>query len=194
MVAIARPLAVRPNLPTGLGYSTGDWYGPAVPGAVFASLNATLNTDIFAPFLCRKTTTFDRIAIYNTGAVTQNIRLGIYQDNGGGRPGALIVDAGQVTTSGAAGDNAATISQSLTGGVLYWLAMNPDATIAVQGLTPATSGIAEGMMDFALPAASTFGVGMATVVNSRAYGAYPNPADAIDGVITTIPFIRLRAA
>jgi hypothetical protein len=46
-------------------------------------------------------------------------RLGIYQDNGSGVPGALILDAGTIDAS-TTGQKSITISQSLSG--LIWLA------------------------------------------------------------------------
>jgi hypothetical protein len=182
-------------MPVGIGYTSGKWYCGAVPLAQHGTANMSANYDYFVPFLCRKTTTFDRIALYNTGAVTINFRLGIYADDGGGHPGALVVDGGQLTTSGAAGDNAATISATLTGGQLYWLAGIAQTTFGTQIMIVAAANVQfhEHLMDFALPDANQFGAGGHGTINQRSYAAFPSTSDAVDQISSGIPFIRLRA-
>jgi hypothetical protein len=83
---------------------------------------ALVNNRLYAiPFVCPKTVTADMISVYCTTSVGSGaLRLGIYSDTNG-EPGTLLLDAGTVDTS-STGLRYINISQSLTGGVLYWLA------------------------------------------------------------------------
>jgi hypothetical protein len=193
MVAVAK-YTLRANSPAVLGYTAGLYYPPTINGMIDAGTSISANRDVFVPFLCRKSTTFDRIALYNTGAVTLNFRLGIYADNGGGCPGSLVVDGGELTTSGAAGDNAATISAALTAGSLYWLVLNAASAIAFTGISnprPDLSMIA----DFFAPAGNAGVSGTMTFINTRSYAAFPSTATAPTTYSNEVtPFIRLRAS
>jgi len=83
---------------------------------------ALVNNRLYAiPFICPKTVTADMISVYCTTSVGSGaLRLGIYSDTNG-EPGTLLLDAGIVDTS-STGLRYVNISQSLTGGTLYWLA------------------------------------------------------------------------
>lgn len=187
---LAGRLTVRANLPPALNYTTGDYYGPAILDGVASSVIVVANKIYFVPFLCRVAQSFDRIAIYNTAAVTDHVRLAIYEDNGGGRPTALIVDGGELTLGGAAGDNAATISASLTAG-LYWLAIVGDASIAVAGFT-GTNWAAHA--DFSW-GGMTYAANIIGCTTDHTYGALPDPVGTYDGLNGAgLPFIRLRAS
>jgi len=198
MPGISSAMAVRPHLPLSVGYTTGKYYGPSVQGGTFNSGVGAVdaNRDYYVPFLCRRTTTFDRIAIYNTAAVTINLRLGIFSDDGGGSPGTKLVDGGQLTTSGAAGDNAATISQQLVGGTLYWLAITADTNVSLQAITSGSGSTPgwDNVADFALPAIAAFASNTMVAFASRAYAAFPSTATAPSDFGLSVPFIRLRAA
>lgn len=96
----------------------------------------TLNLAYAVPFSVKQTTTFTRIAINCTalaGNISSSIRLGIYANNAtGDYPDARILDAGIVSVgnSDVTGWQAITISQSLSAG-LYWLvAVNQGAAVA----------------------------------------------------------------
>lgn len=115
-------LAIAPIQPS---YTVGEYY--AVRGAVSgAGAGApTLNRVHYLPLLVNKTTTFDRIASYITAAGSAGAvdRMGIYSDDGAGKPGTLILGAGTVATdTGANSIRAITISQQLTPG-FYWVAI-----------------------------------------------------------------------
>jgi hypothetical protein len=104
-------------------FVTGFYYSvPQVRGSVSNQV-ATLNQMYLMPFFVSETTTFDRIGItVSSGIASNTARLGIYADDGHGRPtGAALLDAGTVDTSAAASVEA-TISYQLTPG-LYWVAM-----------------------------------------------------------------------
>lgn len=189
-------LTTRSNLPLTMGYTSGKYYGPSVPSGMTittAGSPVTQANDWYVPFLCRKSASFDRIAIFNTGAVANNFRLGIYADNGGGHPGALVVDGGQVTTSGAAGDNAATISVSLTGGQLYWLTINCQTTTSFHSFA-GTAG-SELVSDFAqITNISNYIDNTVCYYAFRAYAVFPATATAANNCDVFYPYIRLRAA
>lgn len=191
------PLGVR-NLPSGMGYTTGKYYGPSLIGGSFGT-TVTISKDIdyWVPFLCRKTTTFDRIAIRNTSAVTEPFRLAIYVDDGGGHPGARVVDSGEITTSGAAADNAAAILAALTGGVLYWLAVNNNSatsSIAFEGFSSTGLNAWQNVADFAVGVTNANAAAGIAVRGTRSYAAFPATAAAITDLWSVAPYIRLRVA
>jgi hypothetical protein len=66
--------------------------------------------------------TLDRIGCHHLSVVTANesARFGIYNDNGNGYPGSLLLDAGTIDFGTASGGKYITISQTVTAG-LYWL-------------------------------------------------------------------------
>jgi hypothetical protein len=67
--------------------------------------------------------TLDRLYIKHATVPTASelIRLGIYEDDGAGRPGALVLDAGTIDLSTAAAIKSITISQAVNTNI-YWLA------------------------------------------------------------------------
>jgi len=72
--------------------------------------------------------TFDRIGVYvHTISATHNMRLGIYEMNSSGQPGALVLDAGTVSVA-TTGLKEVTISQALTADKGYYLAWVTDGT------------------------------------------------------------------
>lgn len=78
----------------------------------------------YIPVFIPKDCTVDRIGIEVTTAGIGGApvaRLGIYADDGDGKPGARLVDAGTVSTT-TTGGKEIIISQALTKG-LYWLAV-----------------------------------------------------------------------
>lgn len=78
----------------------------------------TLNELYAAPFQVGNLCRFDRIVSPSLAVASSLVRLGIYADDRG-RPGALILDAGQVSCA-SAGNNAITIDVTLKG--VVWLA------------------------------------------------------------------------
>lgn len=99
--------------------ASGRYY--RVPNATVATSAALgINVGRYVPKFIPSTTTLSRIGaeVTSAGEAGSKYRLGIYSDNGFGRPSALILDAGQI-----AGDSVAiqelTINQTLTRG-WYW--------------------------------------------------------------------------
>jgi hypothetical protein len=186
--------SIRQNLPASVGYTTGKYYSPSLVAGQRSANNLTQAIDHFVPLILRRSVTVDRLALYNTTAVTVNFRLGIYADNGGGHPGSLLVDSGQITTSGSAGDNVATISQALTANTLYWLAFNVDTTAQFETIANVSgaSGLHADVADFATVAQPALGF----IIHSaaRAYAAFPSTASAVDGGQLAAPRIRWRVA
>jgi hypothetical protein len=67
--------------------------------------------------------TLDRLAQQSfSTAAGESVRLGIYSDNGTGRPGPLLIDGGSIDLSAGTGIKTVTISQAVARG-LYWLAV-----------------------------------------------------------------------
>lgn len=166
------------------GYVTGSYYTPGRSGAANTTASWGLNQLWFVPFFVTTTTTFDQMQIYQSA--TGNVRLGIYAADGtAGAPGTLVLDAGVITGVGG-GDKTLSISQSLTGGTWYYLALVSDTTltfgtIAAASLNPITS---------ASPATGTVNY---AYFRSFTYGALPAPAGSLS-VTSSAPCILLRAA
>jgi hypothetical protein len=149
----------------------------------------TANRIYAHPFIVAKTITIDRIAVNCTTLISGGgLRLGIYSDNNG-EPGALLLDAGAVSTA-ATGVKTISISQQLTAG-LYWLAAaSSHATHAFR--VPA---IAATVNIFGV--ASTLPTGVGThFYGSHTYGAlpstFPSPTEGTSLVYPAV-FIRLSA-
>ena len=98
------------------------WFG-SIGSNTFA---VTADTIYASPANITRTATFDRIVLEVTTGVVGNVRLGIYDhDYATGLPGTLVLDAGTATTDAAAVKEV-TISQQLTPG-RYWLVAVFDA-------------------------------------------------------------------
>lgn len=110
---LAPPL--QPQLPMRTGgtfYYSSLFIGGGNTAAVRNTLYAT-------PFYVATPTTFVSIGVVTTGTASALVDLGIYAD-AGGVPGALVLDAGTVSTA-TSGFKTITISKKLTPG-WYWLA------------------------------------------------------------------------
>ena len=107
--------------------AAGEYITPPTSTNTSTRSNGTLH---MTPLTLASAITIDRIAIEVTGAGTAGsvCRLGLYSDDGG-KPGALLVDAGTVDTT-TTGVKEVTVSQVLSAGRV-WLA-------AVQQGAPAT--------------------------------------------------------
>jgi hypothetical protein len=124
---------------------SGDTYqGLASSGTQSSSQTITEDRTYFTPFYVAKdATTWNQISFRaGTGGTftSATFRLGIYADNAG-KPGNLILDAGNVTVTTASQVGTATISQSLDNGI-YWLAFNNQSKTASNSIVTAyvTSG------------------------------------------------------
>lgn len=148
------------------GVVTSRYYPIEGVTGLFANTVLTRNIAWAATFVCSERTTWTKIGTtVGTAIASSVLRFGIYKDNAG-VPGALILDAGTVS-SATTGAKEVTISQSLDPGI-YWLA------VAMQG------GASDGNITFAsVNAWNTQGMGSATAQDGTyfvaASGALPNP-------------------
>ena len=117
-------------------HAGGRFYGSQLGVGGLATVVHTLNTLFATPFHVPQTQTYTVIGIEVTTLTAGNLRLGIYRDSSGA-PGALVLDAGVVTT-GTTGAKTIVISQQLTAGH-YWLASVSDAGPTLRGYTTAAS-------------------------------------------------------
>jgi hypothetical protein len=108
------------------------------------------------------------IRVNTASAAGTKARLGLYAERSSSDPlpGALILDAGEVLTDAAA-YVAATISQAITAGTPYWLAVNFQSTPTVMNVPGAGAGAPLGYLNT--------GGAIATILRVLAYG--PMPAD-----------------
>src|SRR3990172_6513068 len=102
---------------SGLYYLTNPVLASDTTGA------ATLNQVSYHPFPVGEALTIDRITcgVQAAGAAGSVVRLGIYNDTDG-MPDTLLLDAGTVAGD-STGYKEITVSQALTRGTLYWIAV-----------------------------------------------------------------------
>lgn len=131
------------STPSGLLYGpsfkSGDFITP--PYATGAGSSTTASTLYLTPFYLPRKVSFDQLGVYvTTGVAATTARLGIFSDDGAGRPSAVLVDAGTTatTTSSAAATANTNLPLALNAGV-YW------AGIQVEGGTPTIQGAANQM-------------------------------------------------
>lgn len=130
----------------------------------------TLNRLVSSPLHIATDCTVDRIGINVTafGSAGAVQRLGIYHDDGFGRPGARLLDAGAVSSAGSNGFKEITISQALPAGLYHLAAVGQVATATVT-----TNG--DGNSTTGLPAAASgSGLVHGCLVDSIS-GALPDP-------------------
>lgn len=103
---------------------TGRWGGPTIIANGSQANSVTTEARLVAvPWVVCKGGTIDRIGISvdtagGSGAV---VRLGVYEDDGSGYPGALLLDAGTATTTANFTEVNITVSQAVKSMTLYWL-------------------------------------------------------------------------
>jgi hypothetical protein len=138
------------------------------------------NTDFnLMPIYIKGTHTFNEIGVRSTSATwtgTALIRLGIYEDDGTGQPGNLVVDAGQVTITAANQNGVATISETLTEGV-YWIGGVVQQTTTAGSVhgCPATTAGSIGLSMVGLPFADGSVVWSGFKHDTGVTGALPDP-------------------
>jgi hypothetical protein len=118
---------------------SGRYYGFQHIGGPLGVTNTNANNRMIAqPFYVEKTVTFDRYAIEVTTAVaSSSIKLLIYSDSNG-LPNSLVLNAGTVDSS-TTGTKELTISQSLTGGQVYWLVLVSNSNPQVRAINTANA-------------------------------------------------------
>lgn len=100
----------------------GKWLTSAPAEATSQTYGLDADKIYAYPLPITRALTIDRLGLFvSVAAVGGNARIGIYNDNGSGYPGSLLLDAGAVDIS-TTGIKAIIIDQALTKG-LYWLAV-----------------------------------------------------------------------
>lgn len=87
----------------------------------------------FPVVLDRNATVLSLAAMVTASAAASNLRMGLYQDDGNGWPGALVVDPGVIASTTTGIKNKA-VNHALVAGTRYWLVM------VAQGGTPTVTG------------------------------------------------------
>lgn len=171
------------DLPWMWRFAPSSSYGPTYAGAK-ASTSLTAGTMRAAPFEVRTTQRFVSMGLrISAGAASAVIRLMVFADDGYGRPGALVVDAGTQDAS-ATVSATKTIDITLAPG-LYHLA------VGASGGSPSVF-----MYTGAAPNVPQSGAGDSTV-NAGRSGTYSGTAPADFGtatVATHAPFITMTTA
>lgn len=112
-------------------WNVGYFYGP---NGTKGTLAATANSEYAGRMAVPPGVAIDGIGVTTTGSggAGSVARLGVRRDSGKGTPGALILDAGTVAVSDAAGDKLITITELVLPEPFVWL------TVATQEGTAAT--------------------------------------------------------
>lgn len=164
----------------------GEYYG--IMGASITSSSVAVVADKIysAPFLVLQEETFDRIAInIGTGAVGA-ARLGIYASASNSKPGALVLDAGEIADTSTTGDKEIVIDQTLTPG-LYWV-------VSVFSGTPSVISAANIIHILGLPGTIATGGNSLGSYTGMAYGALPASHPTFASTSRGIPAVCLRRA
>ncbi len=122
------------------------WYS-GHNGLEAGSLVAMVQDKLYlTPIVFPSDVTLDRISIDCSVTNSKNARLGIYSNatSGLARPNALLVESSSFALSTVSGTNDQTISQALSAGTLYWLALNLDGGATIRTYTGADSGFSWG--------------------------------------------------
>lgn len=164
---------------TGLGtpvvpWKTGRYYDTSQLWAgTFGNVAAVANRFYATPVFVPNDVTVDRIGVYVTATAAGNARLGIYAMGTDGWPGALILDAGTVATN-TGGAKEITISQALSGGTWYYLAMVANAGASYYGWSTTTT-----VQPYGQPTLSNTAATQPMFYTTFSYAALPNPYGSV---------------
>lgn len=191
---------------------------PAVAGRVYhapgayLTLLAAADTAYAVPFVPpRGGMNFDQIGLRVTtqgAGANCDVRLGIYHDDGRGRPGQIVQDYGAIAALTSAAAFKVDVSNPgmrpmLWGGHLYWLvaafdgAASTQPTVAAVGATAVSQALSAALGSAslaALPSAAT--AGMTGLTASHTFGALPEFGSSLtwSAVATAMPLVGLRAS
>lgn len=123
-----------------IGYDTGLAYHPHyMLVGVGAGLTTTSTRAYYMPFFVAEAVTFSSIKTVNTGAGDNGdtYRVAIYANDGTAGPGTLILDAGQVTLTGASAVRTLSVSIDLTayGGSWVWVMVHCNQAASMGEMT-----------------------------------------------------------
>ena len=177
-------------------YQTGYFYGPERQAAGTSSFATGFIR--LTPYIPPATGTFDRIGLVTTATTSGKARFGIYDSDHATIPGApktLITgsDSAEIDTSAATADRLSTISVTLTGGHLYWLASAFNATTAAHHITRTAMAASD---NWGIQGNLSNANGPEAYYMSNAYGAMPSTVSSLVTIVmtTAMPAVFLRAA
>lgn len=177
------------------GSTLNEWYTSPITGTALTTGAPSYNNLRVTPFIVSKTTTIDSMAIDVTSAGsggTTSARVGIYADNGNDYPGALIVDAGAVSTMGSTGIKTFTTNLPviLQPG-LYWLAYVNDCASTAPTIRAFAVASLIPVLGFAstLPTNAQFGWSV-TFTYAALPATFPTGGAAITAVPIPAVFVR----
>lgn len=172
-------------------FASGRYYSG--PGAgIGGATTFTNQRQFFTPFHVQKATAFNQIMVNCTviGNSTAVVRLGIYNDNGSGTPGTLVVDGGTVAVDATTGQKTVTINQTLAG--FYWLS----SCVQSASVTPPTLTRNENSLQLLMQwvvGSTSAALGGTVPIKDSVSGAFADPAGtttATGGL--SVPSIWLR--
>lgn len=171
-----------------LAYVAGNYYDGSFDANAPAGNGLNADTIYFSPFYAIEAFTADRIGVNVTAGAGagESGRLGIYESDADGKPGALLLDAGTFSAA-TTGGKEITISQALSADTLYWLAIVTNNAFDV-ALKPFGGRPVLGLTSLAAT------VYQCAFTDAHTFGALPNPAVPVIGGSLNAPSIRLRVA
>lgn len=152
---------------------TDEWY--AIQEGTTSSNATAEDRLVCSPFIVQRPLTLGSICYELVSACTNGLlRAGVYADDGGGRPGALLVDAGTVSATTTGIKKWSSLGLALTPGI-YWLATVPQGTTAAGSYT--TSGGQHPLIGFVETDPVTTGTN-----NARRYETITGALGSLTGV------------
>lgn len=135
------------------------------------------NTLFYVPVYLRPLTAITKIAVEVTSFAAGNGRLGIYTNGTNGKPSALLLDAGTISTGTSNGVKEVTISQTLGG--WYWLAYVGDAAPTLRAFGTCTALLGR------TSATALSESSLAAYSESFSYAALPSTPGTLTAVIAS---------
>lgn len=183
---------MKPNssfpMPTGPGtrfadYATATWY--MVQNGSANTANANVSRAFTNPFVLPRKATLSGIAYEIStawGTAAGNTRLGIYNDDGGRQPTALVADYGTVAAT--VGIKAVTVSTVLNPGMYWIVAVNQGGSGSPTGQFRSVSGEHEFIGDVgSTPGSSFFNGSLNSYYSDTGFtGALPSTFGAVAGI------------
>jgi hypothetical protein len=101
----------------------GDYFFPVSQNDTATSNVLAVGTLRLTPFVVDQTIRIDRLGaeVSTVGEAGSKFRIGVYRDTGGGKPGALVVDAGQIAGDSATAQELTLSSTLVLDPGVYWI-------------------------------------------------------------------------
>lgn len=170
------------------------WHGSAVLGSNFSTNALTVDTLFFMPFVVPVAADIDQIMfeVTTVGGAGAAARCGIYEGTSKTNiyPTKLVVDSGEIDTSGATGVKKTSISKTLRGDNLYWFAFVQKNTAPATTLRVVQPG---GCWVLGLSPTLGASAGFVGLSVAFTYAALPDPAPAsLAGYNGAVPCVAVR--